>query len=135
MKTNLVRTPCHNLASVGTSRFIYQLSSQQMIIQWGQIVLQCRPIDLSVIHSELSTLIESMCIDQNEDYLLSINRQLIYLTRSDLRLFHIMVSEATEKLPPFVVRWKEMKLSLLPYEPALVTAIATTNVQQAICLN
>lgn len=120
MQGTFVAAKANSLAKVGERRCVYQLSKQLVEICWDYYVLQLRTIDLLVLRSELKRCLNSVCIEQNEDYILTINDIQLYLDRADLRSFHALICAATEQLPTQVIRWHEVTLSLSPYAPRLV---------------
>lgn len=135
MQTTLVQTRCECLSRVGQNRAVAQLSSQQVVIRWDRLSFQLRPIDLCVIKQELEQLIKACCVEKEEDYILFLNEHLLYLSRTDLNDFYTMVCDATEQLPRFVIRWKEVRVMLRPYDLRLVTSSAGHHVGLSLCIN
>lgn len=120
MKLTFAQTQVKELVHVSECRRISQVSQQLVEIRWDWLCLQLRTIDLTVLCGELSHCLDSLSIEQNEDYLLTINGLRLHMSRAELLEFYSMVFAATEQLPYYVVRWKEVTASISPYEPKLV---------------
>jgi hypothetical protein len=114
MAAQLTLVKAKRLAASGPRGSIAQTAPQAVEVRWGRIILQMRPIDLCVLNQELARLLGGMKRDATETYVLSLNRQELYLPYAGLWQFKEMVEKATDQLPHHVIRWQEIELSIRP---------------------
>lgn len=127
MEQTLIPIETKVLSTVGQRRSINQLAGQMIEFRWDFLSLQLRTIDLWVLRQEFDSLLQEFNIESEEDYILWINHQVLYLTKYDIWALRELLHEATERLPYQVVRWKEVTLSLCPCDSVKNFTVANSS--------